>query len=84
MKIHKYPHPNMSIEPYLKLLYNKYLTHETEEGLLRNFVDHNGNRFASDKNYEEKLRYKYKSIGNNTQIDSLSSYLSYLIVRCNR
>ena len=84
MKIHKYPHPNMSIEPYLKLLYNKYLTHETEEGLLRNFVDHNGNRFASDKNYEEKLRYKYKSIGNNTQIDSLSAQLNYWRVRCNR
>ena len=84
MNIYKYPHPNMSIEPYLKLLYKNYLTHETEEGLLRNFVDHNGNRFASDKNYEERLRYKYRSIGNNTQIDSLSAQLNYWRIKCNR
>lgn len=84
MTIHKYPHPNMSIEPYLKLLYKKYLTYETEEGLLRNFVDHDGNRFASDKNYEERLSYKYKYIGNNTRIDSLSSQLNYWRIKCNR
>lgn len=84
MTIHKYPHPNMSIEPYLKLLYKKYLTYEAEEGLLKNFVDHNGNRFASDKNYEERLRYKYKYISNNTQIDSLNSQLNYWKVKCNR
>ena len=84
MGTYKYSHPNESIEPYLKLLYEKYLTNEVEEGLLRNFVDHNGNRFASDKNYEERLRYKYKYIGNNTQIDSLSAQLSYWRVRCNR
>ena len=84
MTIHKYPHPNMSIEPYLKLLYKKYLTYEAEEGLLKNFVDHNGNRFASDKNYEERLRYKYKYISNNTQIDSLNSQLNYWRVKCNR
>ena len=84
MTIHKYPHPNMSIEPYLKLLYNKYLTYETEEGLLKRFVDHTGHRFASDKNYEERLRYKYKYISNNTQIDSLSAQLNYWRIKCNR
>lgn len=81
---YKYSHPNESIEPYLKLLYEKYLTNEVEEGLLRNFVDHNGNRFASDKNYEERLRYKYKYIGNNTQIDSLTTQLQYWAIKCNR
>lgn len=84
MSVYKYSHPNESIEPYLKLLYEKYLTYETEVGLLRNFVDHNGNRFASDKNYEERLRYKYKYISNNTQIDSLNSQLNYWRVKCNR
>ena len=84
MGTYKYSHPNESIEPYLKLLYEKYLTNEVEEGLLRNFVDHNGNRFASDKNYEERLRYKYKYISNNTQIDSLTSQLNYWKVKCNR
>ena len=84
MGTYKYSHPNESIEPYLKLLYEKYLTNEVEEGLLRNFVDHNGNRFASDKNYEDRLKYKYKYIGNNTQIDSLTTQLQYWAVKCNR
>ena len=84
MSAYKYSHPNESIEPYLKLLYERYLTYEAEEGLLKNFVDHNGNRFASDKNYEERLRYKYKYISNNTQIDSLNSQLNYWRVKCNR
>ena len=84
MGTYKYSHPNESIEPYLKLLYEKYLTNEVEEGLLRNFVDHNGNRFASDKNYEERLKYKYKYISNNTQIDSLTTQLQYWAVKCNR
>ena len=63
MSTYKYSHPNESIEPYLKLLYRNYLTDEAEAGLLKKFVDRNGNRFASDKNYEEKLSYKYKYIG---------------------
>ena len=81
---YKYSHPNESIEPYLKLLYDKYLTYETEEGLLKRFVDHTGHRFASDKNYEERLKYKYKYISNNTQIDSLNSQLNYWRIKCNR
>ena len=84
MSAYKYSHPNESIEPYLKLLYERYLTYETEEGLLKNFVDCNDNRFASDENYEERLRYKYKYISNNTQIDSLNSQLNYWRVKCNR
>lgn len=84
MNAYKYSHPNESIEPYLKLLYERYLTCETEEGLLKNFVDYNDNRFASDKSYEERLRYKYKYISNNTQIDSLNSQLNYWRVKCNR
>ena len=84
MSTYKYSHPNESIEPYLKLLYERYLTYETEEGLLKNFVDYNNNRFASDKKYEERLRYKYKYISNNTQIDSLTSRLNYWRVKCNR
>ena len=81
---YKYSHPNESIEPYLKLLYDKYLTYETEEGLLKRFVDHTGHRFASDKNYEERLKYKYKYISSNTRIDSLNSQLNYWRIKCNR
>ena len=84
MNTYKYSHPNESIEPYLKLLYRNYLTGEAEAGLLKKFVDRNGNRFASDKNYEEKLSYKYKYIGNNTKIDSLNSQLNYWRIKCNR
>ena len=81
---YKYSHPNESIEPQLKLLYDKYLTYETEEGLLKRIVDHTGHRFASDKNYEERLKYKYKYISSNTHIDSLNSQLNYWRIKCNR
>ena len=84
MSIYKYSHPNESIEPYLRLIYKKYLTQEAEEGLLNKFVDHNGHRFASDIYYEERLRYKYKYISDNTQIDSLTFILQYWKIKCNR
>ena len=81
---YKCSHPSESIQPDGKRVYRNYLTDEAEVGLLKKFVDHNGNRFASDKNYEEKLSYKYKYIGNNTKIDSLNSQLNYWRIKCNR
>lgn len=84
MSTYKYKHPNESIEPYLKLIYNKYMTETAEEGLMRNYVDHNGHRFAADPHYEERLRATYKKIGKCTQIDSLSQQLHYWQVKANR
>ena len=84
LKKHKYSHPNESIEPYVKLIYEKYMTSTTEEGLMYKFVDHNGNRYATSKDYEERLRFKYKTILNTTKIDSLQNQLSYWSIRANR
>lgn len=81
---YKYSHPNASIEPYLKLLNDKYLVDKLEFDLLNEFVDKNGNRYASDENYEEKLKAKYMFITNNTPIDSLQKLLVHYAIKCNR
>lgn len=81
---YKYAHPNQSIDPYLKLITTRYLTKTVEEGLMDNYVDVNGKRFASDPNYEERLSFKYKQINANTQIDSLSKIMYRHKLRANR
>jgi hypothetical protein len=44
----KYSHPDHSIEPYLKLICNDYLVDgKTEYDLLDNYVNKDGNRYAS-------------------------------------
>lgn len=55
-----YKHPDYSVEPYLRLLTTKYLVDgKTEEDLLENFVDINGNRYASCTTYESMLKQKW-------------------------
>lgn len=81
---YKYKHPNQSIKPYLELLTSKYLTFGCEEALLKNFVDKNGNRFASDPHYEERLCSIYKDIKETTKIDSLSMSLRSWAIKANR
>ena len=53
-----YPSQNSSIEPYINLIKNDYLTDgKTLNDLLKPgaFVNKNGYRYASDKNYEKRL-----------------------------
>jgi hypothetical protein len=55
----KYAHPDDSIEGYINLLYNDYLTDDrTINDLLRpgGFINKNGHRYASKKNYETVLK----------------------------
>ena len=59
-----YNHPDNSIVPYLELLTNKYLVDKPITALLENFVNVDGNRYASDDNYENKLSDKYIQIKN--------------------
>ena len=80
----KYSHPNESIRPNLELLTTEYLTAGCEEELLKKFVTHGGKRFATEPSYEERLSYKYKTISNQTQIDSLQQQVRYWKVRSNR
>lgn len=54
-----YKHPDYSIEPYLKLITTRYLIDgKTEDDLLDNYVDLNGNRYASCTTYESMLKSK--------------------------
>jgi len=45
------------INKYYDLLSTKYLVNKKPDDLLHNFVNTSGNRYASDKNYERKLKY---------------------------
>lgn len=59
----KFKHPDMSIKPYLDIIKTTYLDHDTTElSLLDNYINHNGDRYASDPQYEEKLRNIYSKL----------------------
>lgn len=78
---HKFSNPNDSVIPYLNLLTTNYLPGKTVEDLLDSFVDINGNRYASDKYYETKLKDKMKYITDNYRIDEIQERLNYYKVR---
>lgn len=78
---HKYSNPNDSVDTYLSLLDSNYLVNNTVEDLLESFVDINGNRYATDKYYESKLKTIYNHIQTNYHIDELQSKLNYYKVR---
>lgn len=77
----KYKNPNDSVEPYLYLLNSNYLNGKTIEDLFDSFTDINGNRYATDKYYESKLKTIYTHILTNHNIDSLQARLNYYKVR---
>lgn len=79
--LHKFNNPNDSIIPYLELLTNNYLPDKTVEDLFDSFTDINGNRYASDKYYETKLKDRVKYITDNYRIDELQERLNYYKVR---
>lgn len=59
----KFKHPDMSIKPYLNIIKTTYLDHDTTElNLLDNYINHNGDRYASDPQYEAKLRGIYAKL----------------------
>lgn len=77
----KFKNPNDSVEPYLELLINNYLSDKIIEDLFVSFVDINGNRYASDKYYETKLKDKVNYINKHYRIDSLQHQLNYYKIR---
>ena len=81
---YKYDYPNQSIRPYLELLTRKYLVNKLEEDLMDNYVDINGNRYASDIHYESKLREKHTFILMHTKIDLLQKQMHNYALKCNR
>lgn len=78
---HKFDNPNDSVNPYLGLLVNNYLPSKSIEDLLENFVDINGNRYASDPHYETKLKSKLDYIKEHYPIDDLQQRLNYYKIR---
>lgn len=77
-----YKHPDYSVKPYLELLSNRYLVDgKTERDMFNNFVDLNGNRYASADNYESQIMSTYLKIQQETLLDSLlTEYRKYKIV----
>lgn len=75
-----YKHPNFSIEPYCQLLTERYLVDKTEEDMFVKFEDINGNRYASDKKYEDRLLNIYKSIDSVVNFGVYRDYQKYKII----
>lgn len=71
-KGHGYKHPDNSIVPYLELLKSRYLVNgKTEKDLLINYVDKDGQRYASSKTYEQML---VKTIDKMDSIVNITQY----------
>ena len=84
-KKHICSNPNESIEKYLKVLTEQYLTgSKSEKDLLENFVTTTGKRYASSPIYERLLKDKYDQISNDTKIDSLQKELRHWTIQANR
>lgn len=73
-KNYRYPHPDDSIEPYLRLLRESYLVNgKTESDLLINYVNKHGQRYATYPHYEKQMVSIMKRIKTTTKIDSLQN-----------
>lgn len=78
----KYNHPDDSIEPYLKLLKDKYLVGgRTEMDLVKNYVSSEGKRYATYQDYEQEIQNKLQNM---TQIDSCLAEYRYMKLKLNR
>ena len=81
---YKFDYPNESIEPYLKLLNERYLVNKTEQDLMKKFIDIDGNRYASNPNYENMISDKYKYITENTKIVEYHDMMKSWAIKCHR
>jgi flagellum-specific peptidoglycan hydrolase FlgJ len=81
----KKPHINESIEPYVTLIKKRYLSDGRNEwDLLKNFVDVNGKRYATNPLYESELKEVIDRINSETRLDSLLQKYNYLRRELNR
>lgn len=81
---YKFDYPNESIEPYLKLLVDRYLINKTEGDLMKKFVDKDGKRYASNPNYEIMITERYKFISENTKIQEYHDMMKSWAIKCHR
>lgn len=77
-----FKHPDESIEPYLLLLVNSYFVDgKTEEDMFINFVNKDGNRYASNPKYESMVLNIYNRINNETKLKKLlKEYRRYKMI----
>lgn len=72
----KYKHPDLSLDPYLRLLRKRYLVDgKTEVDLMHNYVDADGQRYASSTEYENQMINKYQMYMSNERL--MSCYKQY-------
>ncbi len=81
---HRYSHPDESIEPYFKLIKEQYLVDKTEDTLLKNFVNKQGNRYATYPYYEQELQRYWRQINETTSLDSLLEVYTYYKIELKR
>lgn len=75
-------HPDDSVEPYLRLLVDNYLPEDHDvSSLLKNYVNKNGQRYASSTEYEARLSSIYRRIRRTTDIGNL--YDQYIQAKIN-
>ena len=81
----KYGHPDMSVEPYMKLLKTRYLVNgKTESDLMIEYVDKNGHRYASAEDYEDSLVVAYKRFADDKVLkDKYHKYLKFKTISGN-
>lgn len=73
---YKYRHPDFSIEPYIRLLYQDYIAdNATELDLMHKFVSKNGKRYSSNKDYENILFGIFERIDKETKINELQGLM---------
>ena len=51
---------------------------------MKKFVDINGNRYASNQNYENMISDKYKYITENTKIQEYRDMMKSWAIKCHR
>jgi flagellum-specific peptidoglycan hydrolase FlgJ len=69
-----YPNYNIAIESYCKLLKKSYLVKGRDEHfLMNNYINISGNRYAGSSEYEVHLKYAYRNIRKNTNIEDLQT-----------
>ena len=81
----KYSHPDLSIEPYLKLLKRRYLVNgKTEKDLMHDYIDVDGQRYASSTEYENQLVNAYHRYTSNKKLmNCYKQYTKYKILTGN-
>jgi hypothetical protein len=69
---YKYATHNDCIEPYAKLIKERYLVNnKTEHDLMNHFVDMNGSRYAESEAYEYHLKIMWNKINKETNLEYL-------------